>query len=84
MTERAIGTVTHYWTNLHVAGVTITGGELHTGDHIRIRGATSDFEQDVGSMELDHEHIETAHDGDKIGLVVSEHVRENDTVYMVC
>ena len=32
MTERKIGTVTHYYNHLHVAGVIITDGELHTGD----------------------------------------------------
>ena len=83
MTERKIGTVTHYWNHLHVAGVTITNGELHTGDRIHIRGRTSDFEQTVGSMEIDHETIDTAKRGDEIGLAVIEHAREHDDVYIV-
>jgi putative protease len=83
MTETRIGTVTHYYNHLHVAGVTITNGELHEGDHIHIKGRTSDFEQDVGSMEIDHVPIEVAQPGDRIGLRVAEHARENDAVYMV-
>ena len=83
MTERKIGTVTHYWNHLHVAGVTITNGELHTGDRIHIRGRTSDFEQKVGSMEIDHESIDVAKRGDEIGLAVIEHAREHDDVYIV-
>lgn len=83
MTETKIGTVTHYWNHLHVAGITITRGELHTGDRIHIKGHTSDFEQTVGSMEIDHETIDAARRGDQIGLAVIEHAREHDDVYIV-
>ena len=83
MTETKIGTVTHYYNHLHVAGVILTDGELHKGDRIHIRGHTSDFEQTVGSMEMDHQPIEVARAGDDIGLSVIEHAREHDTVYMV-
>ena len=83
MTETKIGTVTHYYTHLHVAGVLVTDGELRTGDRIHIKGHTSDFEQTVKSMEIDHEHIDLAKPGDDIGLAVIEHAREHDTVYKV-
>ena len=83
MAERKIGTVTHYYTDLHVAGVIITDGELHTGDTVHIKGHTSDFEQKVESMEMDHKHVDVAQPGDDIGLRVIEHAREHDTVYMV-
>ena len=76
MTEKKIGTVTHYYNHIHVAGVAITDGELH-------KGHTSDFEQKVESMEIDHKAIDTAKPGDQIGLSVVEHAREHDTVYMV-
>ena len=83
MTETRIGTITHYYTNLHVAGMTITDGELHKGDKIHIKGHTSDFEQKVKSMEIDHESVEVAVPGDQIGLEVSDHAREHDEVYLV-
>jgi len=83
MTETKIGTITHYYNHLHVAGVILTDGELHKGDRIHIKGHTSDFEQTVGSMEMDHQPIEVAKKGDDIGLSVIEHAREHDTVYMV-
>ena len=83
MTETKIGTVTHYYNQLHVAGVDITDGELHEGDTIHITGHTSDFEQIVESMEIDHETVEVAKPGDQIGLLVIEHTREHDTVYLV-
>jgi len=83
MTETIIGTVTHYYNHLHVAGVVITAGELHKGDTIHVTGHTSDFEQKVESMEIDHEAVDVAKPGDQIGLVVIEHARENDAVYVV-
>jgi len=83
MTETRIGTVTHYYNHLHVAGVTITEGELHKGDTIHVKGHTSDFEQKVESMQIDHEVVQVAKSGDQIGLTVNEYVREHDTVYMV-
>lgn len=83
MTEKKIGTVTHYYNHLHVAGVTITDGELHNGDTIHIKGHTSDFEQKVESMQIDHAAVDTAKPGDEIGLTVIEHAREHDTVYAV-
>ena len=83
MTETRIGTITHYYSNLHVAGMTLTDGELHKGDRIHIKGHTSDFEQKVRSMEIDHESVDLAVPGDQIGIKVTEHARENDEVYLV-
>ena len=83
MTETRIGEVTHYYTHLHVAGITVTDGELHKGDKIHIKGHTSDFEQKVESMEIEHEAVDVAQPGDQIGLTVVEHAREHDGVYLV-
>ena len=83
MTETRIGTVTHYYNHLHVAGVKITDGELRKGDTIHVSGHTSDFEQKVESMQIDHEAVEVAKPDDQIGLTVIEHAREHDFVYLV-
>jgi translation elongation factor EF-1alpha len=83
MTEKKIGTVTHYYSHLHVAGVTMTDGDLHKGDTIHVVGHTSNFEQKVRSIEIDHETVDVAKKGDQIGIVVAEHAREHDAVYKV-
>ena len=83
MTETRIGTVTHYYNHLRVAGIAITDSELREGDTIHIEGHTSDFEQKVESMQIDHEAVEVAKPGDQIGLTVNEHAREHDIVYLV-
>lgn len=82
MAEREVGKVTHYFTRISVAGVRLTD-RLRVGDRIHILGHTSDFEQDVTSMELNHQQIEVGEPGQEIGLLVTERVRRGDTIYKV-
>ncbi len=78
------GVVTHYWSELGVAGVHLAA-PIDAGDHIHVLGHTSDFEQTVGSMEIDHQRVAHANPGYDVGIRVVEHVREHDHVYkLVC
>lgn len=83
MSEQLIGTVTHYFGKAQVAGIEITEGELHVGDTIHVIGHTSDFTQQVESMQIDLAAVESAGVGDQIGIKVAEHAREHDKVYRV-
>ncbi len=83
MTEEKIGTVIHYWSNIGVAGVHITDGELKVGDTIHIKGHTSDFTQAVDSIQVDNESVEVAKAGDDVGLKVIDFAREHDEVFKV-
>ena len=76
----AIGTVTHYFSHLSVAAVTLTDA-LRVGDRIHIVGHTTDVEQTVDSMEVEHEKVESAAPGDDVALAVTDHVRDNDRIY---
>ncbi len=81
--EFAVGVVTHYYSDLGVAVVQINAGELKTGDAIHIKGHTSDFTQQVASMEYEHQHVDLVAAGQKIGLKVVDHAREHDIVFLV-
>jgi translation elongation factor EF-1alpha len=83
VSEQLIGKVTHYFSHAHVAAVDLTDGPLNAGDTIHIVGHTSDFTQEVESMQIEHEAVQTAKAGDKIGIRVAEHAREHDEVYKV-
>lgn len=83
MSEKAIGTVTHYFGKIQVAGIRITGGALGPGDRIHIQGHTSDFTQTVGEIQIDGKVVEQAGPGDEIGIKVADHAREHDTVYKI-
>jgi len=83
MTEEKIGVVEHYFDRISVAAIRVTNGELAVGDTIHIKGSTSDFEQKVDSMQVEHQDVEKAGPGDSIGIKVIERVRENDEVFKV-
>ncbi|MDH3285252.1 MAG: EF-Tu/IF-2/RF-3 family GTPase [Acidobacteriota bacterium] len=83
MAEQEIGVVTHYFGKVGVAAIEITAGELKVGDTIHIKGHTSDFKEHVDSMQVDHESVEVARVGDSVGIKVSGHAREHDTVFKV-
>jgi translation elongation factor EF-Tu-like GTPase len=78
--ETAIGTVTHFYGHLSVAAVTLTD-TLRTGERIHIVGHTTDLEQTVESMEVDHAKVDSAGPGDDVALAVKDHVREHDGIY---
>jgi translation elongation factor EF-Tu-like GTPase len=76
----AIGTVAHYFSHLSVAAVTLTD-TLRVGDRIHIVGHTTDVEQTVDSMEVEHEKVDSAGPGDDVALAVADHVRDHDRIY---
>jgi translation initiation factor IF-2 len=77
-----IGKVTHFFTKISVAIVELTD-VLSVGDQILIKGPTTNVEQKVDSMQIEHENVREAKRGQSIGLKVNDHVRENDMVYKV-
>jgi putative protease len=76
----AIGLVTHYFSHVSVAAVSLTA-PLAVGDRIHIRGHTTDIVQDVASLEVDHAAVERAGPGDDVALKVDDHVRDHDQIF---
>jgi len=79
---KEVGKITHFFDKIGVAVVKLSS-ELKQGDKIRIKGASTDFEQVADSMQIDKEKIEKAKKGQEIGLKVKDKVRVNDAVYVV-
>jgi len=77
-----IGMVSHFFTKISVAIVELTS-TLSVGDRILIKGPTTNFEQAVDSMQIEHEDVTVARAGQSIGMKVEERVRESDTVYKI-
>jgi translation elongation factor EF-1alpha len=82
MAEREIGKIAHFFSNIGVAVIELTDN-LKVGERIHIQGATSDFEQEVTSMQIEHEPVAEAKVGEAIGLKVNEKVRDGDKVFAV-
>jgi putative protease len=79
---KEVGIVSHFFTKINVAVVELTSS-LSVGDRILIKGPTTNFEQTVNSMQIEHENVTVAKAGQSIGMKVDERVRENDTVYKI-
>ena len=75
-----VGHVTHFFSKISVAVIELKA-PLAVGDTILIKGPTTDFEQIVESMQIEHKNVQRAEAGQSIGLKVAQRVREKDTVY---
>lgn len=78
--EKPIGKITHYYSKLGV-GIIELSGALKVGEKIKIVGHSTDFDQTVDSIQIDHKEVEEAKKGDVVGMKVNDKVREGDEVY---
>jgi len=83
MVEEKIGVVEHFFTNINVAAIKITNGNLKVGDTIHIVGAHTDLKQKIDSMQIDKNPVQSVKPGDAVGIKVKDKVREHDIVYKV-
>ena len=79
---KEIGKITHFFDKISVAVIELKAG-LKLGEKIRIKGATTDFEMPVISMQVEHEQLKEAKKGMAIGMKVKYVVRPNDIVFLV-
>jgi translation initiation factor IF-2 len=82
MTEEIeVGKVSIFFAKPSVAAVEITSGTLTVGDSIRFKGATTNFDQKIESMEIDRKPVPSASAGQSVGIKVKERVRPHDKIY---
>ena len=77
-----VGRVSHFFTKISVAVIELTA-TVSVGDRILIKGPTTNLEQMIDSMEIEHEKVQKAGAGQSIGLKVRDRVRETDVVYKI-
>ncbi|MDD3434510.1 MAG: translation elongation factor-like protein [Candidatus Pacebacteria bacterium] len=82
MAEKRIGKITHYFDKIGVAIVELLGN-LSLGDHIHVKGTNTDFEQEVNSMQVDHNNVSQAKKGEVVGLKVDQKVKEGDEIFSI-
>ena len=78
-----IGTVVHYFPKVKAAVVKIKKDVMSVGDRIRIKGHTTDIEQTVKSMQIQHEAVESASKGQEVAIKVRKRARIGDQLFMV-
>jgi hypothetical protein len=78
--EKVIGIVTHYFPQVRAAVIKLKA-PLLLGEKIKIKGHTTDFKQNVTSMQIDRVDITSAKKGQEIGVLADSRVRQHDMVY---
>ena len=82
MEEKEIGQVADFFTHVNVIAVKLSE-ELSVGDRIHIKGHTTDFIQEVSSIQIEHQTVIKAKAGDDVGIKVAEKVRHGDKIFKI-
>lgn len=80
--EILAGRVVNYYRTKGVASVEVTDC-LKAGDRVHIKGHTTNFEQAVVSLQINHKQVTKASKGSVAGLKVNDYVRKHDLIYRV-
>jgi len=78
-----VGEIIHYFGNISVGVVKATDGQIKVGDNIRIKGTTTDLEQEVSSLQVDKDEVKVLKKGKEAGMKVDDRVREGDEIFLV-
>jgi translation elongation factor EF-1alpha len=81
--EVEVGKVADYFAKIGVVALELESGDIKVGDRLHFKGHTTDFYQDVDSMQIEHDSVEEAKAGDSVGIKVKDRARSHDTVYKV-
>lgn len=80
MSGTQIGQITHYFDHINVAALALTE-PLRVGDTVHILGHSTDFKQEVTSLQIEHQPVEEAKPGDDVGMKVIQKVHAHDKVF---
>ena len=81
MERKKIGEVFHFFGHISVAAIRLTDGSLAIGDTVQIQGPTTNLEQTVDGLQIEHAAVSSADPGQEVGMKVRDRVREKDFVY---
>jgi len=80
--EKLVGEIFSYFAKVGVAAINLSDS-LKLGDKIHVSGNTTDFVQEVKSMQVNHKPVDSVKPGDDVGLKMDDRVRPKDKIYKV-
>ncbi len=83
MAEEQVAVIVKFFAKPSVAALEVTNGTITKGDLLKYKGHTTDFTEEITSMEIDNQSVDEVKAGDLVGVKVKERVREGDKVYKV-
>lgn len=82
MSGKIVGEVNHFYNRIGVAVIDLVDS-LRLGDQVHFLGRSTDFKQEVTSMQIEHEAITEAGKGQEIAVKVERRVRNHDQVFKI-
>ena len=82
MADVKVGKITHYFDKIGVAVLEVDN-PIEVGDKIKIISRGEEMEQEITSMQVEHENVKKAAKGDAVGLKVNQPVKEGAEVYKI-
>lgn len=82
MSENRVGKVTHYFDRISVAVLGLTD-KLRVGDMVHFLGHSTDFKQEINSLQIEHQNVDEAKPGQDVALKVNQKVHPNDAVFKI-
>ena len=79
--EKQVGRIVKFFPNISVA-VLGPAEKMSVGDRILIRGS-SEVEQTVDSMQINHQNVESVKAGEEFGMKTLGPVKKGDIVYRI-
>ena len=76
-----VGKITHIYSKIGVAIVKFSKPVV-VGQMVRFKGNSTDFIQQIESMQYDHEQIKKAAKGQEVGIKVNEKIHEGDQIFL--
>ena len=82
MSGTRVGRINHYFDHINVAVLTLTE-TIHVGEMLHFLGHSTDFRQEITSLEIEHKAVESAKPGEDVAMKVTQRVHPNDAVFRV-
>lgn len=82
MAEQKIGKVIHYYDKIAVAIVALDK-PIKKSDALKFRHGEQEFDQTVGSLQIQHQDVDEAKKGTEVGIKIDQPVKEGTEVFLV-
>lgn len=83
MADKKVGKVKHYFDKIGVAAI-VFESKLSVGDKIKfVKNGKELFQQEVASIQKEHESITKVKKGDDVGMKVDQPVKEGTEIYKI-
>ena len=77
-----VGRVEDYYAHINVIALTLKA-PVNIGDHLHVLGHTTNLEQTVDSMQINHQSVTQARANDAVGIKISSRARKGDYVFTI-